>query len=107
MRSFHLPPALLCAGILLTGVGGCFNDAFRGPEFEAGVGVDRFGLVIEADRTDVEGTHFLVDHATGDLWVLQGGAQAPSTWVRLADAPADATPFASLVARKAQPEEGD
>jgi hypothetical protein len=72
---------------------GCFNDAFRGHDFHDGVGTDRFELVVEPGRTQVDGTHFLVDRATGDLWRLDVSDGTAGTWVRLADGPADAAPL--------------
>jgi len=66
---------------------GCFNDAFQ-----TNKGVDkpfRFELLIAPDRTDVDGTHLLVDRATGDLWRLDTSAPQTATWVRLADGPTD------------------
>jgi hypothetical protein len=80
----------LAASVVALAAAGCFNDAFRGHDFRDGVGSDRFELVIEADRTLVDGTHFLVDRATGDLWRLELSDGETGAWVRLADGPADA-----------------
>ena len=64
----------------------CWNDSYNQDTVSVGA---RFALTIEPSRTDIEGTHFLVDAATGDLWRLEqrgGGVD----WVRIADAPEDA-----------------
>ena len=74
--------------VLLLG-GGCFNDAFRGHEVNGADAAMRFELLIEPDRTLVEGTHFLVDRATGDVWRLDVAGRSAGTWVRLADGPSD------------------
>ena len=94
--------ATALAGLVLVAGAGCFNDAFRGHDFEGGL--DRFALVIEADRTDVAGSHFLVDRATGDLWVLESTGRLEGRWVRLADAPADAKPFSALIPKTSESE---
>jgi hypothetical protein len=86
LRTWLAAPAL----VALIGVAGCFNDAFRGDEVNGAGGALRFELLIEPNRTLVEGTHFLVDRATGDLWRLEATGRAAGTWVRLADGPADA-----------------
>lgn len=92
---------VLALPLLLLGSGGCFNDWFRADKTVGGEGGRRFDLKIEADRTDVDATHFLVDRATGDLWRLdaRGG---DGRWVRLADGPIDAQPLAEEA-----PEDGD
>lgn len=84
-------PASLLALAALTGTPflatGCFNDAFqtnKGLESPS-----RFELQIEPDRTLVDGTHFLVDRATGDLWRLDVSGRTAGRWVRLADGPTD------------------
>ncbi len=89
MRTNPLLASILVAALALPAAG-CFNDAFRGHEFENASGTDRFSLVIEADRTDVDATHFLVDRATGDLWRLDLSGRTEGSWVRLASAPEDA-----------------
>lgn len=53
----------------------------------------RFRLEIETGRTDVPGTHFLVDTATGDVWRLDARAATPR-WVRIASGPEDVQPIA-------------
>lgn len=75
--------AAVAAGIAI----GCFNGSFNQDRRTQGGG-GRLALVIEPLRTDVDGSHFLLDAATGDLWRLQlsGGSGA---WVRVADGPAD------------------
>lgn len=68
---------------------GCFNDGFTNSGTIGGGG--RFALVIEPARTSIEGTHFLVDTATGDLWRLDENADVAQRWLRISDAPADVT----------------
>ncbi len=76
-----------------SGVGsGCMNGAmhnYKAQISETGPG-GRFALVIEADRTRVDGSHFLLDTATGDVWRLEAQGARAGTWARLADAPPDA-----------------
>jgi len=93
-------PALLVAGLLLLSGTGCFNDAFRGSEYYGDFGATRFELVIESDRTAVDGSHFLVDRATGDLWVLDARPGATPGWLRLAEGPADVKPLPELPGAK-------
>ncbi len=76
--------ALLAAG---TASLACFNDG--GDDVYIKGGTARLALVIEADRSDVDATHFLLDTATGDLWCLEAGGQGPGRWRRLAEGPAD------------------
>jgi hypothetical protein len=69
----------------------CWNGAFQTNEIKKrGGDASRFELVIEAKRNDLEASHFLVDTATGDLWVLQPSGDRAGTWVRVTDGPADA-----------------
>jgi hypothetical protein len=97
--------ALLLAGVVALVGGGCFNDAFRGPEFNGDVGATRFALVIESDRTAIDGSHFLVDQATGDLWVLDARPGSVGGWLRLAEGPSDAKPLRELRAESQEQEE--
>jgi len=101
MRTVLLPSSIVLACLAFAGAG-CFNDAFRGHEF-IGTGSDRFELVIEPDRTLVDGTHFLVDRATGDLWRLDVTGRTEGAWVRLASGPSDAAdiPLHPALAKKA------
>ncbi len=81
-------PTLAALAALASLSSGCFNDAFqtnKGLE-----GPVRFDVLIEPDRTLVDGTHFLVDRATGDLWRLDVRDRRTGVWVRLADGPGDA-----------------
>ncbi|HKJ25527.1 MAG TPA: hypothetical protein VKB65_11930 [Myxococcota bacterium] len=105
MRTVMLRSSIVLAALAFAGAG-CFNDAFRGHEF-IGTGTDRFELVIEPDRTLVDGTHFLVDRATGDLWRLDVAGRTEGTWVRLAAGPADAAeiPLHPALAKKAESED--
>jgi len=96
-------PFLLVVALALSG---CWNGSHN--EVHKMTGGERFRLTVEPSRTDVAGTHFLVDSATGDLWRLEqsGGSVA---WARLADAPPDA---ADLTAEEepepgAEPEDAD
>ena len=77
---------LLLLLAVVMGVGGCFNDGFTNSGSIGGGG--RFALVIEPGRTSVDGTHFLLDTATGDLWRL---ASDGTSWVRLSEGPTDVT----------------
>ncbi|NNL65872.1 MAG: hypothetical protein HKP30_06505 [Myxococcales bacterium] len=86
MRPLPLLASIALAGVLLPATG-CFNEAFQTNE-----GLEspsRFELLIEPDRTLVDGTHFLVDRATGDLWRLDVRERSEGRWVRLADGPSD------------------
>jgi hypothetical protein len=84
-------------GLGLAAGTGCFNDAFRGPEFNGELGATRFELVIESDRTTVDGSHFLVDRATGDLWVLDARPGSTGGWQQIAQGPADAKPLSEIL----------
>jgi hypothetical protein len=85
---------MLLWGVLL-GLGfalgaGCANGAFH--NYRARInqgGAGRFALVIEADRTPIEGTHFLLDTATGDVWRMDSSDGRRGSWLRLGDAPED------------------
>ena len=79
------------AGIALAAGSGCFNGSLHDyhdftPDHEIG----RFELVIEPGRTSVDGTHFLLDTATGDVWRMDSPDGREGEWVRLGDAPEDA-----------------
>ncbi len=74
---------------LVPGLGGCFNGWFDSAVDKSGGSDGRFELVIEPDRTLVEGTHFLVDEATGDVWRLDVRDRRNGQWVRLAEGPTD------------------
>jgi hypothetical protein len=67
-------------------IGGCFNS---GHHTNVAAGGGRLQLVIETGRTDVDGTHFLLDTATGDLWRLEARSAETARWVRVADGPDD------------------
>jgi hypothetical protein len=75
--------ALICLALALPG---CWNGSYNQ---DVGAEGGRFELTIEPSRTDVRGTHFLVDSATGDLWHLEANG-ATASWARLANAPEDA-----------------
>ena len=96
----------LVPGLLVFGAAGCFNDAFRGHEF-GDSSVERFALVIEPDRTLVDGTHFLVDRATGDLWRLDVSDRRNGAWVRLAEGPADAAEIQFAISGKDEEDSED
>ena len=73
---------------------GCMNGAMH--NYKARVNEDaggRFALVIEANRTTVDGSHFLLDTVTGDVWRMDSSDGRQGSWVRLGDGPADARPL--------------
>ncbi|NNL65871.1 MAG: hypothetical protein HKP30_06500 [Myxococcales bacterium] len=78
--------ALALSALLLTSAG-CFNGGQV--TYEDGGPRGRFALVIEADRTAIEGSHFLLDTATGDVWRMESEDGRAGSWVRLGDAPDD------------------
>jgi hypothetical protein len=80
---------LLCV-VCLTVVA-CNNDNISNEGVIGGGG--RFALVVEPARTSIDGTHFLVDTATGALWVLKTDDAGRSQWTRIADAPRDVQPL--------------
>jgi hypothetical protein len=69
----------------------CNNDNISNDGVIGGGG--RFALVIEPARTAIDGTHFLVDTATGDLWMLKADGSGHGQWSRVADAPQDVKPL--------------
>jgi hypothetical protein len=78
-------------GIAFAAGAGCFNGAMH--NYKAHVNDapgGRFALVIESDRTSIEGSHFLLDTATGDVWRLESSDGRTGSWVRLGAGPADA-----------------
>lgn len=76
--------------LALPGLVGCWNGAFSRAYHSGGSGDQRFALVIEADRTDLAGTHFLVDGVTGDVWWLDAPDATSGSWIKLAEGPEDA-----------------
>ena len=104
MHKISLRACAVLAALVFFGAG-CFNDAFRGHDFRGGVGADRFELVIEPDRTLVDGTHFLVDRATGDVWLLDVSNRREGEWVRLASGPTDAAELEILIDVKKKDED--
>ena len=90
MSTRLLVPALLALVLILPA---CFNGSHNNHR-EGGTD-GRFRLTIEPDRTDISGTHFLVDSATGDLWRLEK-AGGSLEWARLANAPEDAADVTAL-----------
>jgi hypothetical protein len=77
-------------GFALLGGTGCWNGSHDRVLLEAG---GRFALEIETGRSDLVGTHFLLDTATGDLWRLDVRGAGSPIWVRVADGPSDARPL--------------
>ena len=75
---------------------GCWNGSHNEAFVDAG---GRFALEIETGRSDLVGTHFLVDTVTGDLWRLDTRGSGAPIWVRIADGPADADALEDIVAR--------
>ena len=80
--------ALLFGGVLAV-QSGCWNGVHDSNIFEGG-GLNRFTLVIEPNRTDIDGTHYLVDSLTGDVWRLDAAQGTSFDWVRLVSGPEDA-----------------
>ena len=76
----------ICVASLCLGAVACFNGAGRVTSYTGGS--NRLMLVIEPSRTDIAGTHFLIDTMNGDLWRLDTAA-SPASWVRSADGPDD------------------
>ena len=79
--------SLLAVSLLLPA---CWNGAFQTNKSKGRTSGDRFDLVVEAKRNDLDASHFLVDKATGDLWVLETSGSRAGAWVRVANGPADA-----------------
>lgn len=94
-----LTAALLAVALSLPS---CWNGSYNVNAAQKASG--RFLLTIEPSRTDVDGTHFLVDSANGDLWRLEGRGAA-GEWVRLADAPEDAADLAPQIVEDPEGEE--
>lgn len=80
----------MCTASLLLGTPACFNGP--GTTTTVNGGSNRLMLVIEPSRTDLAGTHFLVDTMNGDLWRLDA-TESPPRWVRSADGPDDLAEF--------------
>lgn len=82
-------------GIAFAVGGGCMNGALH--NYKARVNQSpggRFTLVIEAGRTAIDGSHFLLDTATGDVWRLDSRDGESGSWVRLGAGPEDARDLA-------------
>ena len=80
----------LSVALLMSGTLACFNGPGRTTIVNGGS--NRLMLVIEPNRTDLAGTHFLVDTMNGDLWRLDATA-SPPRWVRTVDGPDDLAAF--------------
>jgi hypothetical protein len=80
----------MCAALLWLGPTACFNGPGRTTVVNGGS--NRLMLVIEPNRTDLAGTHFLIDTMNGDLWRLDA-AQSPPRWVRSVVGPTDLADF--------------
>jgi hypothetical protein len=89
------------AGVASLAAAGCWNESHNEALVDAG---GRFALEIETGRSDLVGTHFLVDTATGDLWRLDTRGGGAPIWVRIADGPPDAQPLAESWMRTPDPE---
>lgn len=79
----------------------CWNDSLNQQTVASG---GRFQLTVEPSRTDIEGTHLLVDSATGDMWRLEPRGET-AEWVRLATGPEDAAEIEPVWAPEAEPTE--
>ena len=75
---------VVLAMVLALGAG-CWNGSVR--NYSGGPG--RFALVIEANRTTVEGSHFLLDTLTGDVWRMDAPDGENGSWVQLGTGPED------------------
>jgi len=78
-------------GIAFAAGAGCMNGAMH--NYKARVNQSpggRFALVIEANRTAIDGSHFLLDTATGDVWRMDSSDGRTGAWVRLGAGPEDA-----------------
>lgn len=84
---FERRRVLIGLAAMLLASTGCFNGGQV--TYEDGGPRGRFELVIEADRTAIEGSHFLLDTATGDVWRMESDDGRAGAWVRLGDAPDD------------------
>jgi hypothetical protein len=96
MTRRHANTLRACIGIASLASAGCWNGSHNETFVEAG---GRFALEIETGRSDLVGTHFLVDTVTGDLWRLDTRRSGAPIWVRIADGPADAHALEDIVAR--------
>ena len=88
-RQLRLLGIALLGGGVLAIQPACWNGVHGSNIFEGGGG-NRFRLVIEPNRTDIDATHFLVDALTGDVWRLDAAQGTSGDWVRLASGPEDA-----------------
>jgi len=79
-----------CVVSLVLGTTACFNGPGASTTIHGGS--NRLMLVVEPSRTDLAGTHFLIDTINGDLWRLDASAN-PAHWVRAAQGPADLADF--------------
>ncbi len=79
-----------CVASLWFGTTACFNGP--GESTTVHGGSNRLMLVVEPNRTDLAGTHFLIDTMNGDLWRLDASL-TPARWVRSAEGPDDLAVF--------------
>ena len=68
---------------------GCMNGSMHNYKAKIGAGSGRFAMVIEADRTAIQGSHFLLDTATGDVWRMDSGDGRTGNWLPLGAGPED------------------
>jgi len=95
MTGRHATALCACIALATLPVVGCDNGSYNSTQVAPG---GRFALEIETGRSDVVGTHFLVDTITGDLWRLDTRGAGTPIWVRIADGPADAEALDDVVA---------
>ena len=88
-RSTSLLWGAIFALVFTFGVG-CFNGSFGNYKAKVAGGSGRFALVIEADRTAIQGSHFLLDTATGDIWRMNSEDGRSGDWIRMGAGPEDA-----------------
>jgi hypothetical protein len=87
-RTLHHLNLGLAAGLTAASLG-CDNGLHHNTLVPPG---NRFELVIEANRTSVDASHFLLDTSTGDTWRLSGN-RGEFEWVPLAPRPANVQPL--------------
>ena len=65
------------------------NGSMHNYKAKIGAESGRFAMVIEADRTAIQGSHFLLDTATGDVWRTDSADGRTGNWLPLGVGPED------------------